>query len=579
MISALSKTRTPCVVCTKRKVKCDRNIPCSNCVKRGQQELCIASERTKLDRSSRSPPLERGKLDFQLMWHAYGHWVVELGIFQNDLLAHDVWEDRINSNELTLSHDNSFKLLDFAAENLGPLFFGIVSDVSDLYFKLEEHWFGPKTGDSLFTEAVLSSIFTLAIFYMPLEALTEIAGDSQEWNNQRRMRLYTQYCNETIGLLHQAQFLSKPDIRTLQTYLILASTPFPTLKPSLANSILTQCLHLAKYWEINQFRPLVTDAPDLILTKLACEKLWYRLSVHDYWQSGPNKPLSIHDDNLSLLTHAAFLMDRPSVDVYQSEDTFEALLWKIVSLDRDLQRYFATQTKPPLKTLDAIGRQLEIFGHKTRSIDVQSSKNARLEHFIATFLLNFVSWKLTNLSFTYYDQRAGADKLNQATTLLLAQVLQNTQNRVSFYNQIPMVPRILAKIMTFHSMCFIYDTSAVNEQLLLDLLEVVTGFDAAVDPLIAASIAVTRRLKKLGPLWRTVRVVDNESSQTHPVFKILHDDIQLLKSRYCNRLPIAFGAAPFTSDPDKEEQSQEFQQIVKDFQMSFSLNDLLNLPV
>ncbi|CAR24189.1 Cep3p [Lachancea thermotolerans CBS 6340] len=599
------KSKNPCSVCTKRKVKCDRLVPCSNCVKREEEERCIASYRTKLDRAG--DLLSESKHEFLTTWQAYDYWVFGIGIFQNGALnkkrsvdsrsfeeeeeESSYWRDGLNM-------DTSFKLLDFAIENLGSLFFGCVSDVGELYFKLEEYWGrlndtqAAPTTDSLFSSAILWSIFTMAIFYMPIELLGKYfpseqvarlydSTPEQALTERLRMNLFEGFYRTTVNQLKKADFLRNPVVETIQTYLILAATPFPALEPSLANSLLTQCLHLAKYWRLDQFRPLVTDTPDLRLTKVVCEKLWYRLCVQDFWQSGPNKPLSIHEDNISLLSHAAYLMDRPNVDVYQSEDTFEALIWKIVSLDRDLEKYFITTSKPPLKTIDAIQRQIDIFSQKINSTDAQASTTARCDKFLAGFLLNFVNWKLSNLNYIYYDPHTGAARLNHYTTVLIAQVLHNIKNKLDFYNRMPLVLRIITKLMTFHTLCNVYDDSATNEQLALDLSEVFAGLGEVSSSLTTPTSKLLDRVRKLKPIWRNVRVVDSESSSNHPVFKILQDDIVFLRDSCTKRLP-KFLAAHSSKDRlddglEAEPQSREFLQIVANFEKSYPLNKILNL--
>lgn len=39
-MSAVHRQRLACLACTKKKVKCDKGVPCGNCVKRGQGDLC-----------------------------------------------------------------------------------------------------------------------------------------------------------------------------------------------------------------------------------------------------------------------------------------------------------------------------------------------------------------------------------------------------------------------------------------------------------------------------------------------------------------------------------------------------------
>ncbi|SCV04267.1 LANO_0G09164g1_1 [Lachancea nothofagi CBS 11611] len=596
------KSRSPCTVCVKRKVKCDREVPCSNCSKRGQQEKCIASNRVKLDKVG-AEPLEY-KQEYLKLWHEYRYWVFDWGLLQNasrpSVRQQSDWKTQIEradywSNKLNM--DMSFKLLDYSVEKLGGLYFGVLGDVGELYMELETYWarirgdraeYGPE---SYFWNAILWSVLTLTVHYIPLSVLEAIMFETQfsefptevepRFTEQLRDELVSEFINVTIQMLKRANFLECPNIRTIQTYLILASTPFPILEPALANSLLTHCLHLAKYWQIDQFRPLVADTPDLRLTKLACEKIWYRLCVHDYNQSGRNKPLSIHESNNSLLNHAAFLMDKPNVDVYQSEEMFETLLWKVTSLDRDLERYFTSQTKPPLKTLDAVQRQIDIFLHKIGNLDSKSSSSIRCEKFVVSFLLNVVNWKLSNLTYTYYDQDSGAAKITQLSTLLIAQVLNNIKSQMDYLNRLPIVLVSLVKILGFHSLCFIFDKSAINEQLALDISEIFQSKDLKYSGLLRAAAGLSERLRELRKLWKTVRIIDDGQTLNHPVFRILQDDISRFQedSRRLNRVFLKSDDIAFESQEEEEAQSYEFMQIVRQFESAFSLQKILDSKV
>ncbi|SCU81961.1 LADA_0C02102g1_1 [Lachancea dasiensis] len=607
-LSRPQKSKNPCSICVKRKVKCDRGVPCSNCRKRGEEESCTASYRVRLNKAGSD--LAEYKVEFLQLWYAYRFWVFDYGLLQKgntcwslkgqqqenrynwklDNERADLWIGRLNSTM-------SFKLLDFAVEKLGGLFFGILGDVSELYMELEEYWTRMEdpeqlsSPDNYLWDAVLWSIFTLTVYYIPLETLETIISDSESTqfseavleealSETKRAEIFSNFTNVVRQLLQRANFLEVPNVKTIQTYLILACTSICSQNLNFANSLLTHCLHLAKCLQIDLFRPLVADASDVRLIKLSCEKLWYRLSAHDFWQSGLNKPISIHETNSSLLNHAAFLMDKPNVDVYRSEDTFEALVWKVTSLDRDLDKYFGTQTKPPLKTLDAVQRQLDIFLRKSEAFAEDSSTTAHGEKFIITFLLNAVNWKLNNMVYSYYDQDAGWAKLCQCTTLMIAQVLHNEKIGMAYLNKIPIVLPALVTTLGFHSMSFIFDESSLNEQLAMDLMEVCQQEHLKSNGILRAASSISQRLRELRRLWRNVRVVDDGNTLNHPVFRILLDDIRMMQddSKRLHRIFLKpEGMEPKVRDNEEEEaQSEEFMRVVRNFESAFDLQIILS---
>ncbi|SCW01896.1 LAFE_0E09648g1_1 [Lachancea fermentati] len=586
------KSKSPCSICTRRKVKCDRLIPCSNCVKRGQEKECKSSAK----HHSGSEDYAKQCLG---LWQGYDYWVLNLGLFKMALPELTSWTDvRADIDETQfwkdyLNMDVSFKLLDYSMEKLGGLYFGTVGDIGELYVQLEGYWARRESSqetqnaDYYLWDALLWAIFTMSIYYMPKEMLTDLLDASpvsqwfheredQYWSEELKFNLFNGFLKATIQQLKCADFLAHPDIRVIQVYLILSTTSFVQLKRTFSNSVLTHCLHLAKLLQLDQFKALVTDTAEVRLAKMASERIWYRLCTHDYWQSGPNKPLSIHEENSSLLNHAAFLMDRPNVDVYQSEDTFETLVWKIVSLERDLERYSSTSSKPPLKTLDAVKRQIEIFNRKITSVNDTESVNSKLEKFTGKYLLNVVAWKLNSLMFIYFDASSGLSKTVQYTRLLIGQLLNNIKSQRGFFNKNPIFLIQMARIGAFHCFCHIFQSSAENEQVITDIIELFTNLQLESNPVIMSALRVMKRLREMNAIWRGVQVIDDGDTLNHPIIRILKNDVNLItniynKAQRSNRFSLE---SLLASDNDEETDSREFLKIVHDFQ---NRHDLLKI--
>ncbi|SCU90547.1 LAMI_0E02564g1_1 [Lachancea mirantina] len=586
------KTRSPCSICVKRKVKCDRQVPCLNCIKRGQDKECLKSYQQNVKKSV-SLAFHNDK-SLLSIWQEYEYWVLALGATQLENFDNSGFVDVESDLEEVrywreyLSREASFKLLDYAVAELGGFFFGCVGDVGELYVQLSTYWSRQETDslqtiDDFFWNTILWSIFTMCVFYIPTESLAEILRPAvvsqwlydraeHHWNSGLKNELYKGFLKTAVRTLENANFLSHPDVRVIQSYLILAVTPFPQLHKPLANSLLVHSLHLAKSLRIDNFRPLVTDSTELRLKKASSERLWYRLSVQDYWQSGPNKPISLHEENGSLLTHAAFLMDKPTIDVYKSEDTFEALMWKLVSLDRDLERYFVQPSKPPLRTIEAVQKQTEIFRHKISMYDAYESTSSKLEKFLATFLLGAVEWRLFQLDLLHYDTARSLPKLVQQTKVSVTLILGNMANGSAAYNKFPIVTTTLAKMYAFHSFCFVFSNSAENEQLLGDLSEVFANLE--INSLVATRkiISLARRFVELRKLWRSIKVLDKVHQDDHPVIKILQSDIETVSSLYSR----VSGVARDNDSISDRPKSQEFERIVRAFDSAHSFKDILD---
>src|SRR4051812_10701444 len=75
-MSNLLRKRLACRICTQRKVKCDKKVPCVNCVRRGTIAECERPETDELN--SQSNILVPGRPDDDAVFSALGRRVAEL---------------------------------------------------------------------------------------------------------------------------------------------------------------------------------------------------------------------------------------------------------------------------------------------------------------------------------------------------------------------------------------------------------------------------------------------------------------------------------------------------------------------
>lgn len=603
--SGIHKSQHPCPVCAKRKVKCDRLIPCSNCVKRGFEKECV--QRSNGVQSGAADPIT-GLLRF---WQNYEYWITNIGLYKcqdNDLrggsfdLNENLDECEYWCNFLT--REQSFQLLDFSMERLGALYFGCISDISELYLALEEYWQrrDEENGDLLvfsiddhYWDAVLWSIFSLAVYYMPLERLNTIlttkpvhrlfALDDQEsgtWTEALQSSLVQCFNDCTITQLYKTNFFANPDIRLIQVYLILSNTTYPQQHISSSDSLLLHCFHVAKIKHVNDFKPLVNDSTSLRIAKITCEKIWYQLCTCDYLQSGPNKPVVFHTEMSSLMQHAAYLEDLPNIDVYQSEDYFEVLYWKILSLDRDLDQYLTKQSKPPLKTLDAIQRQTEIFNQKIASPEETPSLSSDFAKFLVSFLLQTICWKLNKMYFIYYDVPDGLIKSVYHAKSLIALVVRNIKRRKdSLFNKHPIVLRSFSRIAPFYAFYQIFAHSPEIESLNLDIKEVLQYFPNVLESQLINLHFLLSRFESLKKLWESVKVVDAKDLLMHPVLRILQNDVDVISRRLSIRPSLIRGVAPIMStrtvglEEDEGKESQSFRLLVAEFEAQHAIDYII----
>ncbi|GAV51750.1 hypothetical protein ZYGR_0AF02210 [Zygosaccharomyces rouxii] len=591
----LKKSRHPCGVCARRKVKCDRLIPCTNCIKRGQENECVETGKRDAEKKNYNSEL----INF---WHTYEYYVVDVGLFKLQLTDSSVklddfglrWRDVQSIIDL-VDLDQSFQLLDYAMERLGPLYFGCLSDIGELYVKLDDYWGRKDEGvpsnlDECYWDALLWAIFTMAVYYMPPEKLATVFPEDQlgKWISQEskntQLNLLPIFTECTIMQLYNANFLANPDIKLIQIYLILCNTNFNWSNTHLSNNLLMQCLHVAKMFHVDDFRSLISDSTAMKLIKLTCEKLWYRLCTCDYLHSNPQRSINCHGEISSLLQHAAYLEDLPNTDVNQSEDHFEVLYWKLISLDRDLDQYLRFPTKPPLKTLDAIQRQTENFQTKITNMVEEESFSSEFEKFLATFLLRSVCWKLHKMFFIFYDTSDSLTASIHHAKSLIALLVNNVKTRKRiFFNKHPIVLMSLSRVASFYAFANIFMKKQSVEEIHEDLKELLVHLPPTFGYKLEHLKYLVDRLDQLKSVWEKIILMDSKNPFQHPIMLVLKNDVERIYQILQRRPSLVRGASSqssrrlFQDDSqiDINEDNKEISLIVTDFEKNFDIDDIL----
>lgn len=595
-LSGVQKSKHPCSVCAKRKVKCDRLIPCTNCVKRGFEKDCLEKPA-----GGQSDAIDDFLPRILRFWQKYEYWVGDIALSKS--ANFDTTEKQIDLQEELkeceywcnfLSREQSFALLDYSIERLGVLYFGCVSDISELYLILEMYWYRREhknekdvvlTVDAHYSDALVWSIFCLAVHYMPSKTLHTIFpilpqhelfkpldhGYDFEDRFQRNLSRCFERCTTTLLLM--TNFTANSDIRLIQIYLILSSTMYPHRRNNSSDSLLLQSFHTAKIKHVNDFKPLISDSAALRLTKVTCEKMWYRLCTCDYLQSSPNKPITFHTELSSLLQHAAYLEDLPTTDVYQSEDSFEVFYWKVLSLDRDLDQYLTKELKPPLKTLDAVQRQVEIFSRKLSSPEESTSLDSEFARFLISYLVDGVSWKLHKMFFIYYGISASLGKSIHFAKSLIALVIKNMKLQKDLFNRHPIVIWSLARVALFYRFLEMFDSSAEVQDINLDVSDILHYLPKGFTPHLNELIYLLERLQMLKDMWEYTGDAELRKTFSHPVFRILQSDIDTVSQQYTERPSMISGSGPLRTqkvssnlEKDTGNTSDSYSSLIESFQ-------------
>ncbi|CCK71869.1 Cep3p KNAG_0I00780 [Huiozyma naganishii CBS 8797] len=609
-----NKSEQSCAACFRKKVKCDRLVPCGNCVKKGRQAECLRSFTNKHTSNAFAPDNDDHAGILQL-WQSYEYWISNVGLLKtkeaDTKKAKVDLDDQLRISKFCLEYlqeGPSFNILNFSLENLGALYFGCIGDINELFLQLEMYWrrrkHGPyaSTSEDYYWDALLWAVFSMSIYYIPLSELSELLPSeplcnwlqidvNQGWTESLQLTAYQCFTKCTMVLLKQAEPMSYPDIKLVQIYLILTMTTFTYEEPILSNSLILQSTHVAKMFHINFFRQYSEDDLAVGLTKQTFSKLWFKLSAADYLQSGPGKPLEFHTDIPSLLQHAAYYQDMPHFNVYENEDDFEVFCWKMFSLDREIDRFLDRDIKPQSKTLDAVKRELGIFHTKlnTPSDEKKNTISSQFERFVSTFLLNSMQWKLQKVYLVYFNTANALELTIHYSQVLIRLLVHNITNGNEMFNKFPYVLNALGRIVPFYSYHSIFFARTARlDQLIEDLKELLNVLPIMLGDKVNKLTFVSARLDALAILWGKVKIVDSGSGVIHPVFKILQNDI-LFVSKVNSTIPLLVKGVRnigdnqniddqvLASEGDDRDlfESDEFKAIVSTFQSDHNIEELI----
>ncbi|OEJ88580.1 Centromere DNA-binding protein complex CBF3 subunit B [Hanseniaspora osmophila] len=529
-----------CVRCVRKKIKCDRIIPCSNCVKRGLEDECVLPSETALSAGEMAIK-ESFELQILNVMHQWDYWVVQQGFCNGLLLPCKVYtldysKENWHPGVIKLIDlEISARLLTHSVESIGCLYLNFFPDIQELFSKFDTFL---SVGDSktsnigdLMNEALLWSLLTLAMYYLDNSVLKEL-GLPNELQELSTNKLYCEFLAYTIELIQKIQHY--PDVRIVQMFLILSNTFIRYEFPLFYNHFLTNVLQISQILNLNTcFKTGSGSSTTSMLIKNVSDRMWYKLLYWDYKTESFNRPISLHSSLFtSLLRHAAFLKSQ-NPEKYVREDSLELLQWKITSLERDLDQY--THKKPSLKTLEVIRRELEILQVKSSQIkrlQFPESENEKFDLFVINLTIFSTHWKLLQMVIVFYYQDVfSLNELFEYSNL----ILQTIERETKFIKH-PMVLRILALLGSFHGFFYVFNKNQENHLLFKKIRELLKSLNFAKTEKYQALLALLTRFSELKNMFQTRALTDTELVQSVPIV-ILENDIKILTNQAENRIP------------------------------------------
>lgn len=617
----MERRKQACHNCTIRKVKCDRFIPCGACTKRGLEKECIESSSELLSQGSIIKDRD-DVANILPLWQSYEHWIINIGLLKtkNTSLQHEKinLEQDLNAAEFWmnyLSEEASFNLLNYSIENLGPLYFSSIGDINDLFVRLEHYWVrrhnhednkeGSCTPDDYYWDTLIWAIFTLTIFYAPTEQLNDILNPipvcewlnieiQDVWSETLQLTVYQGFLKCCLTTLVRTNYLMYPNVKLIQIFLILYNTTLSYDSPTLTNNLTVQSIQTAKMFNLTNFKLYTTDDTAIGLSKQIFSKMWYKLCLIDYLQTSPAKCIECHTEIPSLFQFASVYAASGS-NIYQNNDSFEMICWKIISIDRDLERTSDSTQRPLLKTIDAAKRELEILNGLTKKEKKkkETSINSSFEAFILKLLITSIQWKIEKMYLIYYQTSNSLDMLIYYTKTIIHLVVENINNQHLVFNKFPYIVNIISRIIGFLTFYRIFESRPDIVQLIEDLKELITVLPVILGDSINKLGIIITRLESMGVLWDRVQVVESKRGVIHPIFKIIQNDI-LFFSRFSFKRPLLIkGINDFGEDMVSDrmevgeenipmdndiafEENDEFNTIITAFQQEHNILDIIN---
>lgn len=333
-------TRRPksCLDCSRRRVKCNKEIPCDVCIKRETQDTCrretvlirgkVVNDPSEY-KQSRNAELEqsveilqkendylRSKLEKYKMAEAgipsrsiqieptkFGLFGKSVSLITRKL---DIRDNNVDFNYLEflelkkfLTYEVSSMLIDF---NLERIYFFHCLVLPEIFLREHESFFmnGEHVDENI--NRTRNEYLWLSIYYAlianSLLILDELLLHELKIQELDAIRLGQISIYASIECLHRSQFLKYPSLKTLQVFGILATSCYVVLGVDFQNSFLGCCINIARILNLHKLTQ-PNDQLNLLNFELSC-RIWWLLVVVDWFEDSSEniRPL-INPDEFS----------------------------------------------------------------------------------------------------------------------------------------------------------------------------------------------------------------------------------------------------------------------------------------
>lgn len=373
-----------CVQCRLRKVRCDKQVPCKNCLTRGFAKQChrevVLVRDTVANRDSGKYGAVGGLFsEFEIENIRMCVEKLTFGFIKVDRLFKSERQREVNwplfHNDLAsimarVDHATSHCLCSFASSYINFIHNAVVPSVF-----IDEHetfWNEHvKENPACLVYSKYSSLqsdlprdyyFWMALYYGTLcngiYFGSEQLKDELKFTSCELQTLGPKLFTAALDCLYRAQFMSYPDIRAIQVFCLLSTCFHAYGSVSLSQALLIQCIRIARKLGIDSSK---TDSGVTFSSEIK-RRLWYTLCLND-WLDQIDKPrfyIETTDLELpSLLTDEHLLHPESSGKVQFNDYSSVYYQRTMVSMALIKKRLFEKQSSE-LDTLEAWNKMNEL---------------------------------------------------------------------------------------------------------------------------------------------------------------------------------------------------------------------------
>ncbi|CCH59520.1 hypothetical protein TBLA_0B07000 [Henningerozyma blattae CBS 6284] len=393
-LSTVNQNNKACIECVRQKLRCDKRVPCSNCIMAKNPEKCAVPNLETENASTAGEDWSNYLRNF-----VYPKIIEPTMENSSSPLSLDERLILLEETSLKISPDRANELVDFAIEKLSPELSSVLIpsprhlyNLLDLFFNHDE-----EDDDTILPqdESLLWATWALAL----------------RLEDDKNTELYKDCMECSISKLYSSDVFINLKLQTVQVSIILSLAGLSLWKPMAYQSLIALSI---KYWELVQ--PKNGSKLNSIIrgTYSSYKPLWNQLAIQTHLIIGPTYRIAISLNDISMTDDE----DESEIDMYNW------LHSKLIFILYQLRVWTETPISSRIRQLDVLLTELDSIESSFNNWQKLNSKmgisiSSKYEKIIIILLLNYTYWKAFNLHFILFDSKESKDKMFHYTNVLI----------------------------------------------------------------------------------------------------------------------------------------------------------------